>query len=135
MSKWPTGENDPRYHQRFKYPKWNRLITPLDEPKLLRYTFPELTKADHERLAREWIKSANMLHEEWVRGGENLLAQYGSQGPLISGIVRSHFPEWAKTSMRTMAHRASLASSIAWAHWKAAGKRMRLPGAGSRYGA
>lgn len=133
--KWPTGENDPRYKQEFKMPKWNRRVTPLDVPKLLHYVFPELTKQDHERLAREYIRAANMFQGEWEEGVKNALAQYGSHGSLISGVVREHFPQWVKESLRNTARRASRYAAMAWAHWKAAGKRSTLPGVGRGYGA
>jgi hypothetical protein len=133
--KWPKGPNDPRYRQEFKMPKWNRKVTALDVPRLLLYLFPELTKKEHEALARDFIAAGNTRHKEWIQLAAHALEKYGAHGSLISGVVRDHFPAVMKESLRQLAREASHYSSLAWAHWKAAGRRVRLPGSTGRYGA
>ena len=43
------------------------------------------------------------------------LAEHGSHGSLISGIVRDHFPEAVKAELRRLAHDCATLGDAAWA--------------------
>ena len=57
---------------------------------------------------------------------DGALLTYGDYGPLVSGVVRSHFPEEVRDALRWLAHRATRERDRARTHWKAAGKRKRM---------
>lgn len=41
------------------------------------------------------------------------LTEYGDHGPLISGCVRDHFPEWVKDGLRALARDVTRCSGLA----------------------
>jgi hypothetical protein len=43
------------------------------------------------------------------------LSKYGEHGPLISGVVRDHFPKRIKDRLRELAHEVTRQSDLAWA--------------------
>ena len=117
------------YDIRFKpFGGWNKNVTLLDDPRLFR-RFPQFrlwTKVDHLREARFAQATANALHTAYSQLVGQALESYGSHGPLVSGIVRGHFPEEVKDTLRWLAHRTTRERDRALTHWKAAGKRKRL---------
>jgi hypothetical protein len=55
------------------------------------------------RAARDWFEiacAASRYHSEIAA---RALAEHGDQGPEISGVVRDHFPEHVKETLRQMA--------------------------------
>jgi hypothetical protein len=95
---------DASYVERLPMPKYNGPTTILREPSAaVRYA---------QRLGIPGSKSAHRQREEYftalhatLKGAYDLLytyciGRYGSQGPIVSGIGRSHFPESAKERLR-----------------------------------
>lgn len=120
----------PEYQQRFKVRGWNISPTPLHEPKLMHLVFPGMSKQDHERQARRAIDLAHLYDATWQGAVTQARKLYGEgDGVLIAGVYRDHFPAKVKDKLRSLAHTKSLLSAIAWAHWRAAGKRGHLPSA------
>jgi hypothetical protein len=113
---------DPRYFERHRFPKWNVQPSPLMEPRLLRGVFPELSKDAHVKKAREFVEKAERAKATYHAAVDAAEKKYGSHGPLISGIVRGHFPEDVKEHLRDLAGH-HVYHDAALAHWKAAGKR------------
>jgi hypothetical protein len=65
--------------------------------------------ADQPRFAlcaRLFAEACEASREHERKAGE-ALAAYGSQGPLVSGCVRSHFPEAVKEELRRLARLVS----------------------------
>jgi hypothetical protein len=122
---------DPRYHTRVKFPKWNIQPTVLQEPRLFPRLFPELTKADHLRLSREFEQKEKEMMKRWIRNVDLAMLTYGDgNGRLISGVVRDHFPEKVKDKLRALAHEGVEYGDAARAHWKASGKRIPIKRSG-----
>lgn len=116
------AERDP-YARRFTFPKWNRTVTVEDEPRLFRRLpeFANWTKARHKAVAREYKAIAAVdraIYGQCVTIAERL---YGTDGPLISGVHRDHYPEDTKETLRYFARRVGDFSSKSLAHWAAAG--------------
>lgn len=122
---------DARYAQKERFRGWNIRPTVLDEPRLFPRVFPELTKADHERLAYEFAEQWKSKRSTWEKAIEAAERRYGNQGSLISGGFREHWPSKVKDRIRDMAHAKSALSTAAWAHWRAAGKRKDPPWKGT----
>ena len=120
---------DPRYHQRVKVRGWNVQPTVLQEPKLARQLFPEMTKEDHEREARLMADRGRAAKGEYQQVLDEAIQKYGDLKPgegAISGIYNRNFPEHVKDDLRSkkdfhVFHDASLV------HWRAAGKRGPAP--------
>jgi len=49
--------------------------------------------------------------------------EYGDHGPLISGVVRDHFPLHVKTALRLLARRAGDRLERSRERWRAAGRK------------
>jgi hypothetical protein len=114
---------DARYAERHRFPKWNIEPTVLQEPRLFKRVFPELTKEDHIALAKKFQAKARTVDSQWYKNVDRAVKLYGEHGPYISGIYREHFPETKKEVLRRLAHGASLLYKAAHAHWDASGKR------------
>lgn len=120
---------DPRYHKRVKVRGWNITPTVLQEPKLARQLFPEMTKEDHEREARLMADKGRAAKTEYQEALDRAIAEHGDLKPgegAISGIYNRNFPEHVKDELRSkkdfhVFHDASLV------HWRAAGKRGPAP--------
>jgi hypothetical protein len=118
---------DERYFERHRFPKWNVEPNVLMEPRLMPRVFPELTKADHERLAYKFKNKGRKAEREYHDAVQHAIREYGErQGPLISGIYSEHFPEHVKDHLRSLAPLPGVYKSAAVAHWRAAGKRAHL---------
>lgn len=104
--------------------KWTKQITILDEPRLFRM-FPQFatwTKADHVREAEYAARAADRLLAAYYGMVRDAEQTYGSHGPLISGIVRDHYPHEVKDTLRETISRANRERDRGWAHWRAAGR-------------
>ncbi|HPK72506.1 MAG TPA: hypothetical protein PLN93_11255, partial [Vicinamibacterales bacterium] len=89
---------------------------------------PNLSHADHERLAREFAEKASKSNADWTRAIDAAVKKYGDgDGRLISGIYRNHFPESVKAKLRALAWATSDLHSASFAHYKASGKRAPYP--------
>lgn len=105
---------------------WTKQIRILDEPRLFRQ-FPQFatwTAADHVREAEYAARTADRLLSAYYGMVRDAEQTYGSHGPLISGIVRDHFPQEVKDTLRETISRANRERDRGWAHWKAAGRRV-----------
>jgi hypothetical protein len=69
------------------------------------------------RLILSRAAECSRLHGTAAREYE---AIYGDHGPLVSGVVREHFPEEVKDRLRRLA-RAASGSSFAYSLWRATG--------------
>ena len=114
---------DALYRHKFPWPKRNVRVTALDVPQILRRLLPEWTKEQHLReseSARAIARNLEGAHADCVADAARL---YGTDGPQISGVVREHWPEPIKNTLRYLAHRASFETQRSQAHWIAAGRR------------
>ena len=82
-----------------------------------------MSKAQHEAKARAFAKRAEKIEEDYFKASESALKKYGSQGSLVSGAVRDHFPEGVKNRLRALAHGIGQLRAASVAHWEASGKR------------
>jgi hypothetical protein len=115
---------DARYEERHRFRGWNIQPTVLQEPRLFPRVFPELTRADHARLATSFGEKAVRVqaqHHKWVARGEGL---YGRNGGMISGGFHDDWPASVKETIRRLAHGYAKLRDAAVAHLKAS----RLPG-------
>ncbi len=117
----------PIYQTRERVPQWSVPVSPAHVPRLLRRRLPHFTKAQHEAHARQHAAAATVAEQRYLALGSAALGEYGTQGPLIAGVLREHFPEPVKDELRRLAHAQSEERDVAWAHWRAAGRRTRMP--------
>ena len=120
----PAGH--PVYQTRQRVPKWTVPVSPAHVPKLLRRRLGHFTKGQHEQHALEHQHRSEVAEDRWQQLVSAATRQYGRHGPLISGVVREHFPEALKRELRRLASAISEERDVAWAHWKAAGHRTGL---------
>lgn len=113
------------YWETHKFPKWNRLVTVLDEPRLMRRIpyFASMTKAEHKELAEDFARKAADLLDRHTALVQQALDDYGDQGSLISGVIRDHFPDSVKDELRYYAHGGTLLADTSAAHHQASGAR------------
>ncbi|HXU02810.1 MAG TPA: hypothetical protein VN903_17715 [Polyangia bacterium] len=114
------------YTRRFRFPKWNGTITVLQEPRLFRRLpeFSHWTKLQHVQAAQDYLAYATAyLHTgaSLVQYGDKT---YGTDGPLISGGFRPHWPEPLKDAIRLHLHGATTFHDQSVAHWRAAGRHL-----------
>lgn len=114
---------DVRYGERHRFRGWNIHPNVLQEPRLFPLVFPELTRADHARLAASFHAKGEKVraqHHKWVKRGG---ATYGVNGPMISSGFHNDWPESVKETIRRLAHGSTLLLDAARAHAEAAGRR------------
>lgn len=111
---------DPAYGRRVKMPKWNGTVTMLQEPRVaLRYwhSWGIPTSKDAHRQRAEYFER---LHGEYEDTYRDLVAyaleQYGTRGPLISGVVQEHFPAHVKNRLRFLSRAKNLTSDARRLH-------------------
>lgn len=113
---------DPTYGRRVRMPKWNIQVTMLEEPKVaVRYAhswgIPTSKEAHRQRAERFRTDSL-----EYRKTREELVghayAAYGKHGPLISGVVRDHFPADVKHRLRFLDTATYLTDAAARLHEK-----------------
>lgn len=117
----------PVYQTRQRVPKWSIPVSPAHVPALLRRRLPHFTKAQHEEHARQHAAAATLAERQYVQLASAALDQYGTQGPLIAGVLREHFPEPVKDELRRLARAETEERDVARAHWQAAGRRVAMP--------
>jgi hypothetical protein len=110
---------DRRYAERSRFRGWNIQPTVLQEPRLYPKIFPELTRSNHASLSHKFDSKAKKFEVDWHKAVENAEQEYGSDGPLISGGLRDHWPEDVKDSVRYLAHGTTLLKDAAQSHQKA----------------
>lgn len=105
---------------------WTRNIRLLDEPRLFKRfeQFRSWTRADHVREAEYAARTADRLLSVYYAMVRDAEQTYGSHGPLISGIVRDHFPVEVKDTLRETISRANRERDRGWVHWRAAGRKV-----------
>jgi hypothetical protein len=120
MPRLVTDSPDP-YSRRFTFPKWNGTVNVLHEHRLMRYLpeFAGWTKADHVTRALAFLAKARAADRLYRLRVSHALKTYGDHGPLISGVVREHFPEDVKRDLRQTAHVYTFALDASLAHWQA----------------
>lgn len=113
------------YDLRFKPCRgWTRAITLLDDHRLFRSLpqFATWTKADHVREAEYALRASVRVYEVYYATVRDAEQTYGNHGPLISGIVRDHFPEELKDTLRELCRRGNRERNRSYTHWRAAGR-------------
>ena len=112
-------KHDKRYSLRRSY-RGKSYATVLNTPQLFRVVFPELTKADHKRLAESFKRCAA---DTLVKQSKAIAAaekKYGHDGSIISGGFRSSWPEAVKDKIRKLAHERTFCVDASIAHADAA---------------
>lgn len=117
----------PVYQTRQRVPKWSIPVSPAHVPALLRRRLPHFTKAQHEEHARQHAAASSLAERQYVQLASAAFDQYGTQGPLIAGVLREHFPEPVKDELRRLARAETEERDVARAHWQAAGRRIAMP--------
>lgn len=113
------------YERRYRVPKWNGLVTALEDHRILR-VIPEFdwwTRDDHRRRALRLVALARGMEQERASIAERAVAEYGDDGPLVSGVYREHFPAHVKDRLRYLCQAAAEYLKAGLAHWQAAGLR------------
>ena len=123
------GKLDPRYYERRRWPKWNVQPNVLlaRESRLTRAMFPELSKTDHERLAREFALKAGEERARQQHYLDKAIATYGDlpRGKTpTSGIYNDAFPERVKDRLRQYWRDINDYTDASVAHHAASGKRI-----------
>ncbi len=124
------------YSARQKFPKWNGTVAPDTHAdvggKLLLHRLPDWSKKDHEEAAHAHLAAKKEHQEHWGKSIESA-AQETFKRPYhpledykISAIGRDEFSDKHKAELRHHAVSAGTHSSLAQAHWKAAGHRNPL---------
>jgi len=118
------NERDP-YRRRFTFAKWTRTVTVLDEYRLFPRLreFADWDKARHAKVAIEYLAVAHADRAVWTDVLRRYETLYGTEGTLISGGFRDHWPEFAKDACRYFGQRYHDFTSRSLAHWQASGRR------------
>lgn len=74
----------------------------------------DLLSDERFAVVRRRFESACAASREHASKSAAALADYGAHGPLISGCVRSHFPEGVKEELRALARKVTEESEAAW---------------------
>ena len=80
-------------------------------------------KAEHLGLRNYWRGVERAALGIYAHAFDAALAKYGDHGPLVSGVVRDHFPKAVKDELRMLAHLITDAGDAAEIHKKASGAR------------
>lgn len=83
------------------------------------------TKTALEHIAYVMLRSAHSRFRQHARDIRAAFLIYGDHGPVVSGCVRSHFPEAIKDTLRKRFRTAHEDLEISLAYWKLAGRRTR----------
>lgn len=111
---------DDIYARQVRMPKWSKTVSMLEEPKVairhaLDWGIPT-SKSAHDQRADFFSILAGRLSDEWNATVNLAVEAYGSQGSLISGVYRDHFPEDVKQRLRFLNNAKNLASDAARLH-------------------
>ena len=120
-----AAEVDP-YKRRFTWPKWNRTVTVCDVYQLFRHLpeFAGWTRGRHEAIAYDYLAQAIASRRVLADILTRYEKVYGTQGPLIAGGIRDHWPAHAKDFVRAEWNRINAWTDQSIAHWQAAGRRV-----------
>lgn len=92
------------YAKRFRMPGFTGTVTPLVDPKIaIRYDLtPAISTSRHANALRSdlFITLHDKVDADLAQLAEFALNTYGSQGPLVSGCIRDHFPKDIKDRLR-----------------------------------
>ncbi len=119
--------HDPRYYTLHKFPKQSGTVSVLDEHRLFPRVFPELTKADHLRLALDYRVQHNSIRSKAIKLIQAAEKKYGHEGTLISGGLREYWPTTVKNKIRACWPIVNNLAAASESHWLAAGKRGNPP--------
>jgi len=108
------------YTRRFRMPKRNITVNMLMEPKVAIKYWHVLdlptSKSAHAQRSEYFKGVADVLHTAYVEHIRRCEASYGDHGPLVSGVVRSHFPPEAKGRLRFLKDAYQMASDASKLH-------------------
>jgi len=121
---------DVRYYEPHRLPKWNiepNLLTVAGHRgggSLARRLFPELSKDDHARRARDFAERAGRERREYGRALDAAIKRYGDVlGHHTSGIYNPDFPSRVKDILRAHLGRMNDLTHASIAHYEASGRR------------
>jgi hypothetical protein len=100
---------------------WTVPVTPLQEYRLLRHW---MGRDEHRKAARALLYKAATTKAAYSAFADECLGTFGDHGPLISGVLRDHFPPAAKDRLRALARGFADCYSASLAHWQASGRRV-----------
>lgn len=121
------SEFDSPYHRRLPFPKWNGLISVLQDHRLFARLpeFASWTRDDHYKAAIASLDASERTRQAYKAAIKDAFSVYGEgDGRLISGVVRGHFPESTKESLRFLAGEIGELADRSLAHWQASGRRV-----------
>ncbi len=111
---------DSSYTQKFHMPKWNRTVDMLEDPQVAVRHMNELgipgSKSAHRERATHFHDLKKLLDDTWQELVDLCVELTGKEGPLVSGIYRSHFPPPAKDRLRFLSHGTTMASDAERLH-------------------
>jgi hypothetical protein len=111
---------DPIYGKRFKVPMMNgpQLLvrSPIVATRLNTSIGITTSKEAHRHRAEFFNEAAKKFDDEWQQIVTEARQLYGDQGPLVSGVFRSHFPEYVKARLRFLTQAHNLCQDAAQFH-------------------
>jgi hypothetical protein len=111
---------DDIYARQVRMPKWSKTVSMLEEPKVaIRHVFDwgiPTSKSAHAQKADSFHDLAVKMGDEWDATVNLAVEAYGSQGSLISGVYRDHFPEDVKQRLRFLNSAKNLAGDASRLH-------------------
>ena len=111
---------DAAYGRRFQMPKWNIQPTMLQEPKVAIRHAHELgiptSKSAHRQRAEFFTAFYSDISRTYLDLANLAMQTYGKEGPQVSGIIRSHYPEDIKSRLRFLSAAENLARDAARLH-------------------
>lgn len=111
---------DRLYGKRVRMPKWNFPVSMLSDPKVavkyaVSWNIPTSKNAHRQRT--EYFEQLNRDYQQtYTDLVKHSFDAYGTHGPLISGIVRSHFPDDVKNRLRFLSRAVNMTASAARVH-------------------
>ncbi len=81
------------------------------------------SRASFAETARVWAQRAYHYRRAHYRLTAWAEARFGSHGPLISGVVREHFPDPVKDALRRLARLETHTMDASRKAWRTAGKQ------------
>jgi hypothetical protein len=125
------GLHDPRYRERHAVGR--RSVDVLGEPELFARVFPELTRADHARLALGYHGQHVAALAKWHAAVEHATQEHGA-APFAyrAGGVQKDWPAPHRFEILKLARAAAELLDAASAHWQAARVDKRPPWAPDR---
>jgi hypothetical protein len=112
--------DDPIYDRRGSIAGYSGGATMLQNPKVavkyaLAWGIPT-SKSAHRQRAQYFRDLENVLEREYQHSINMSLNTFGRQGPLVSGIIRDHFPPEVKLRLRFLAHAIPKVNDAARCH-------------------